>query len=73
MPTSTYDPQSFDAQPIGRDPNASTGIFLSVSGSVRYGEGKDLQTFNETFALQSEGPNSAKLKITVQNFLLVSD
>lgn len=75
MPTSTYDPQSFDAQPIGGhgDPNASTGIFLSVSGSVRYGEGKDLQTFNETFVLQPEGPNSKKWKITVQNFRLVSD
>ncbi|CCX07919.1 putative nuclear transport factor 2 [Pyronema domesticum] len=72
MPTSHYDVQSFDAHPVAVDAMGNCSVMLNVSGSVKYGESKEMRGFGETVILRPEEGNPTKFKISAQGFRLVS-
>lgn len=68
MPASHFDVQSYDAQPM----QADGGDFaLIVSGSVKYGEAKELRGFSETFVLKPVEIQPTRYLISTQGFRLV--
>lgn len=67
MPSSTYDIQSYDAQPVADD-----RFLLICAGSVKYADSKEPRGFSETFLLTQDIPRSTKYLIATQGFRLVA-
>lgn len=71
MPASHFDVQSYDAQPMHADGAGSCDFALIVSGSVKYGEAKELRGFSETFVLKPVELQPTRYLISTQGFRLV--
>lgn len=71
MPASHFDVQSYDAQPMQADGVAGCDFALIVSGSVKYGEAKELRGFSETFVLKPVEIQPTRYLISTQGFRLV--
>lgn len=70
MPASHFDVQSYDAQPMQADGGACSFV-LVVSGSVKYGDTKELRGFSETFVLKPVEIQPTRYLISTQGFRLV--
>lgn len=71
MPASHFDVQSYDAQPMQVDGKGNSSFVLIVSGSVKYGEAKELRGFSETFVLKPVEVQPIRYLISTQGFRLI--